>query len=253
MDFERVIGVRNDKTIYRHKAKVIKVFNDHYKKSQIMNEALNISKVEETELCVPELLAVKKIEDKWSIELSYIKGKSLQRLMQENPNLVDDYLKTFVSLQESVFACKAPILTKMRDKMGQKIDESPLVATKRMRLRMKLSQFESEMYLCHGDFFPANIILSESDSYYIIDWAHASIGHKAADIANSYLNFWIEFDKDMAEKYLDIYLQSNQGKREDVMAWMPIVAAARSNRGIKQERDFLMNLVNSSLEGNYGY
>ena len=48
MKLEKVIAVRNSKTIYRDGALVIKVFDEGYSKADILNEALNIARVEET-------------------------------------------------------------------------------------------------------------------------------------------------------------------------------------------------------------
>ena len=41
MKLDRVIAVRNNKTIYRDGEKCVKVFNDNYSKSDVLNEALN--------------------------------------------------------------------------------------------------------------------------------------------------------------------------------------------------------------------
>ena len=53
MKLEKVIAVRNSKTIYRDGSYVIKVFDEGYSKADILNEALNIARVEETGLPIP--------------------------------------------------------------------------------------------------------------------------------------------------------------------------------------------------------
>ena len=47
MTFDRVIAVRNAKTVYRNGEICIKVFNEGYKKSDVVNEALNHVRIEE--------------------------------------------------------------------------------------------------------------------------------------------------------------------------------------------------------------
>ena len=47
MNLERVIAVRNNKTVYRDGDKAIKVFKANFTKSDILNEALNQARVEE--------------------------------------------------------------------------------------------------------------------------------------------------------------------------------------------------------------
>ena len=47
MNLERVIAVRNSKTLYRDgMSKVIKVFDENYSKVDVLNEALNQEMVE---------------------------------------------------------------------------------------------------------------------------------------------------------------------------------------------------------------
>ena len=64
MTFDRVIAVRNTKTVYRNGEVCIKVFNEGFKKSEILSEAESLARMEETGMAVPELLEVKMIEGK---------------------------------------------------------------------------------------------------------------------------------------------------------------------------------------------
>ena len=50
MDLTHVIAERENKKIYRDGAKAIKVFAEGYSKADILNEALNTARVEETGL-----------------------------------------------------------------------------------------------------------------------------------------------------------------------------------------------------------
>ncbi|MBQ8845946.1 MAG: aminoglycoside phosphotransferase, partial [Lachnospiraceae bacterium] len=76
MKLDRVIAVRNNKTIYRDGDKCVKVFDEHYSKADVLNEALNQARVEETGLRIPQLHEVTKIDGKWAIVSEYIKGKT---------------------------------------------------------------------------------------------------------------------------------------------------------------------------------
>ena len=46
MDLDRVIAVRNSKTVYRDGENCIKVFDSDYSKADVLNEALNQARVE---------------------------------------------------------------------------------------------------------------------------------------------------------------------------------------------------------------
>ena len=138
MKLDKVIAVRTTKTIYRDGDIAVKVFNEDFKKSDILNEALNHARVEETGLSVPSLREVCMIDGKWAIVTDFIAGKTLAALMEENPDKMTEYLNLFVDLQLSVHAKKSPLLSKLKDKMNMKISQSNLDATTRYDLHTRL-------------------------------------------------------------------------------------------------------------------
>lgn len=102
----KVIFERADKKIYRDGDKLVKVFDGSYSKANILNEALNHARVEETDLNVPKLQAVQVVDGKWAIVLDYIEGKTLQQLMDEHSEKEEEYLNLFVDLQLTVLSKK---------------------------------------------------------------------------------------------------------------------------------------------------
>ena len=85
MKLDRVIAVRNNKTVYRDGADCIKVFDSDYSKADILNEALNQARIEETGIRIPKIKEVLTVDGKWAIVSEYIKGKTLAQLMEEHP------------------------------------------------------------------------------------------------------------------------------------------------------------------------
>lgn len=242
MNLERVIAVRNNKTVYRDGDKAIKVFDANFSKSDILNEALNQARVEEAGVRVPKVLEVSVIDGKWAIVSEYIPGKTLAQLMEENPQEKDAYLEQFVELQMEVHTHRAPLLNKLYDKMKRKIDETGLDATTRYELHTRLDSTPHHNKVCHGDFNPSNIIMSENGPY-ILDWSHATQGNASADVARTYLLFWLNGDIDGAKKYLNLFCKKSDTARQYVERWLPIVAASQSVKGKPQEREFLLSWV----------
>ena len=240
MNLERVIAVRNNKTVYRDGDKAIKVFDANFSKSDILNEALNQARVEEAGVRVPKVLEVSVIDGKWAIVSEYIPGKTLAQLMEENPQEKDAYLEQFVDLQMDVHTHRAPLLNKLHDKMKRKIDETGLDATTRYELHTRLDSTPHHNKVCHGDFNPSNIIMSENGPY-ILDWSHATQGNASADVARTYLLFWLNGDIDGAKKYLNLFCKKSDTARQYVERWLPIVAASQSVKGKPQEREFLLS------------
>ncbi|MEE0970473.1 MAG: aminoglycoside phosphotransferase family protein, partial [Clostridia bacterium] len=173
----------------------------------------------------------------------YIEGKTLAQLMQENPDKYDEYLEMFVDLQLEIHKHKAPLLNKLKDKMNRKISEAELDATTRYELHTRLDSMPKHNKVCHGDFNPSNIIITEDGIPYILDWSHATQGNASADVARTYLLFWLSGDISGAELYLDTFCKKSDTAKQYVQKWMPIVAASQSVKGNEKEREFLMSWV----------
>ena len=115
MDAMKIIAVRPQKMVYRENNTAVKVFDENYSKADVLNEALNQARVEQTSLNIPKILEVKKVDGKWAIVTEFIEGKTLAQLMAENPEKIDEYLEFFVDLQMSVHNKTAPMLGKLKD------------------------------------------------------------------------------------------------------------------------------------------
>ena len=239
-----VLAVRPGKTIFRDGNKLVKEFDENYAKDDVLIEALNQARVENIGINVPKVLEVKTIDGKWAIVSEFIEGKTLAQLMEENPAKKDEYLEMFVDLQMKVHAAKCPLLNKLKDKMNRKINETDLDATTRYELHTRLEGMPKHNKVCHGDFNPSNIIVKDDGTAYIIDWAHVTQGNASADVARTYLLFNLSGDKEMAEKYLNLFCKKSDTAKQYIQKWLPIVAASQSVKGKKEERDFLLSWVN---------
>jgi tRNA A-37 threonylcarbamoyl transferase component Bud32 len=244
MNLDRIIAVRNNKTVYRDGDLCMKVFDASYSKADVLSEALNQARVEETGLNIPKVHEVTLMDGKWTIVTDYIKGKTLSQLMLENPEKKDEYLEFFVNLQIEVQSKRCPLLTKLRDKMSRKISQTDFDATTRYELYTRLDDMPKHSKLCHGDFNPSNIIISDGGAPYILDWSHATQGNGSADAARTYLLFWLSGDINGAEKYLDLFCSKSNTEKKYVQKWMPIVAASQAVKGNEKEREFLHSWVN---------
>ena len=244
MKLDKVIAVRTNKTVYRDGSLAIKVFNSDYSKADILNEALNQARAEETALHVPTLQEVTKVDGKWAIVSDYVEGKTLAQLMTDNPAKKTEYMNLFVDMQLQVQAQSSPLMTLLRDKMQRKISQSGLDATARYELHTRLEGMPKHRKLCHGDFNPKNIIIKEDGSAWVLDWAHATQGNASADAARTYLLFWLDGDITTADEYLTLFCKKSDTARQYVEKWIPIVAASQIVKGKPEEREFLLRWAN---------
>ena len=243
MNLTNVIATRPNKTVYRDGDLALKVFCEGYSKADILNEALNHARVEETGLRIPQIVEVTKIDGKWSIIMQYIEGKTLAQIMAENPDNMKDYLDQMLDIQMEIHRQKAPLLTKLRDKMQRKISQTKLDATTRYDLHTRLDAMPKHDVVCHGDFNPSNVIITAEGESYSLDWAHATQGNASADVARTYLIFRLAGKDLEAEMYLNLFCKKSDTAKQYVQKWMPIVAATQMLKEMPAEQEFLKRWV----------
>lgn len=243
MHIDKILAERKNKKIYKSGNFVVKEFDKDFSKSDILNEALNQARVEETGLRIPQLEEVTKIDGKWSIVVDYIEGKTLAEIIENDRENLEKYMEKFVDIQMEIHSKKSPLLNKLKDKMNRKISETNLDATTRYELHTRLEGMPKHTKVCHGDFNPSNIIISPTGDYYVLDWSHATQGNASADAARTYLSFSLKGDTKAAEMYMDIFCKKSDTAKQYVQQWLPIVAASQSVKGNEEEREFLMKWI----------
>lgn len=239
------IAKRKTKEVYSEDGKTIKLFVENYSKADILNEALNQARVEEgTNLYMPKLEAVTKINNRWALVSEHIEGTPLDVLMQQNPEKEDEYLEMFIKIQLEILSKHVPLLNPIKDKFKRKIKEAKMLNDNiKYELLQRLEGMKDHTKLCHGDYNPSNIIINEKGEYFVIDWAHATQGNASADCARTYLLFSIQGKTDLAEKYLDLFSIRSGIEKNYIQRWIPIVAAEQMANGKEEEQEFLSHWV----------
>lgn len=243
MKIEKIILERPNKIIYKSGDNCVKLFNNDFSKIDVLNEALNQARVEELDLNIPKIKEVTMIDGKWAIISEYIEGKTLDQLMKENPDKYDEYMNMFVDIQMEILSKRCLLLNKIKDKMKRKISLTNLDETTKYDLCTRLDGTPRHNKLCHGDFNPTNIIITDEGKKYIIDWAHVTQGNASADAARTYLIFKLQKEDKMAEEYLQLFCKKSGISKQNIQLWMPIVAASQSVKGKPEEKEFLLSWV----------
>ena len=219
---------RTDKVVTRDKNTVLKIFGPSYRVSAILNEAMNEARAAETGLPVAKVLEVLKLRDHWCIRREWVEGVTLADAMASDKKNLMKYLKQFVSIQCEIFSKTSERMGNLADKLDKQISASPLPKETRYDLHMKLQSFARGRSLCHGDFNPTNVIITPEGDWRVIDWSHVRLGDPLADVARTYLLFWLSGHVAAAEKYMALACEALKAKISDVQKWLPVVAAAES-------------------------
>lgn len=236
----QLIATTATKKVFREGDKAIKVFNADFPKADVLNEALITARVEEVGgINVPKVLEVGVFEGKWSITFDFIEGKTLQQLMDENPDKLPEYMENMVDLHLNILSKQCPLLNKLKDKMSRQIlDTEELEDVTRYDMRTQLDSMPKHTKLCHGDFNPSNIVVTDDGTMFVLDWVHATQGNASADVARTYLLFCLQ-DQNKADMYMNLFCKKTGTAKKYVQTWLPMVAAAQLSKRRPEEAELL--------------
>ena len=247
MELKKFIAHGDIYDIYECDDKAINIYNKPEYKEKCLYAALTHARCETTLvnsfIKTPILHEVSVIDGKWAICFDFIKGKTLQQLMDENPDKMDTYLSQFVDIQMEIHAQYMPLLSKWKDKLARQIKSLAAIdEIKKYDLQERLNnKMPPHLKLCHGNFAPKNVIINDEGTF-VINWSGARQGNASADVARTYLLLSLN-QPEIADDYLDKYCEKSGTSKQYVQSWLPIVAAAQLIKGREEEKELLMRWI----------
>lgn len=247
MELNKVVGTGAQATVYCSGKYAIKLFKENYDKTAIFYEALINSIVENTELPIPKTYEVLKIDNQMGIKMDYIKGISLIDSIFKDIDNTAVYLENMVKLQIEMHSKKISLPFSLKDKLKDKIQgNQDLGKTQKEKMLTLLKELPDGNELCHGDFHGYNILVCEGE-YWIIDWVDSTYGCADGDACRTYMIYSI-YAQDLAELYLTSYCKNTGKERDGILAWLPVVAAARLSENITNEEEMLISWINGNCK-----
>ncbi len=227
MNLGEPIAVGNTAKIYRMGQTVVKLYDERLPNGEAAREAHKQRYAHALGLPVPQVLEVTEIEGRQALVMEHIKGPSLGELILCDISEAERYLELSAQIHKGIHSHHAAQgLEAMRDRLGAFIRAAQdLERREKAALLKALAGKTYEMRLCHGDFHAFNLIKA-GDQVAIIDWVDATAGDIRADVCRSCLLYSQSYP-DLAKLYLRLYCDIAGCSADHILAWMPIVAAAR--------------------------
>ena len=238
-----VIGQGATTTIYRDGNTAVKLYVDA-PVDEADNEAARQQFAHNAGLPVPAVYGVHKLDgNSVALDMEYIDGRPLMQPGMDKDDK-NHAIQALVSLQCEVHKVHASGLPKLTDRLAWRIKTAQYLdePQKSDLLSLLLLMEDGSDNLCHGDFHPLNI-LYDGSKHWIIDWVDAAAGSPLADACRTYLIFKQHISRS-AGVYLRTFCKESKAKQDDVLKWLPIIAAARLKENMDEKsRLWLMTLI----------
>ncbi len=189
-------------------------------------EAANYKALEPLGLPMPRCRGLASVADGEGLVLEKIVGPSMRAEMQAHPERQGELAELFLKLWERIHQrAEAEILT-IRGRIDWCCDRAQVDRPEHLPA--------GEAVICHFDFHPDNVILSEAGPV-VIDWVDALLGPVEADEARTLLLLGFPFGPDEQPSTFAraVYESVMTRRSEQVRAWIPLIARARLGEGFE--------------------
>ena len=259
----RIAEGRTAEIFRLEKGRVLKLFRPGWGEGDARYEAGKAEAVHAAGLPVPAVHGVAQVDGRFGVVYEEIVGQPLMESLQRRPWAVRETARFLADLHLQVHTARIPTLPRVVDRLTRANERAPgLAEAERASLLALIGRLPGGDAVCHGDFHPGNVYLTERGPI-VLDWMDAARGNPLADVARTAVLFRAAvLPKDMPGRrvvelirrtflraYLRRYFTAASTAPEQLDAWMAVVAGARLAERIPGEEKGLLALARSSLRG----
>ena len=242
MTLGRGLGAGLMAEVFEWGADVIKLYQPGQGKEAAFREAATLAMLESGPLPVPAIRSVMQVDGRWGVVMSHAPGRPVAAAMREQPEQALAMLDAVTRLHLRIHAEPGFFLPRLRDRLRRAIARAAQLSPGEIAAMLqRLESLPDGDRLCHGDFHPFNV-MGTTEAPVIIDWVDATQGAPEADACRTYL-LLLNNAPEAAPAYLDAYLRHSGRSREAILAWLPVLAAARLVERVPDEVERLLELV----------
>jgi uncharacterized protein (TIGR02172 family) len=243
--------------------RVVKLFRPDADRWDIDHEVHNTRTVRNTGFDAPRIDEVIEVDGRTGIVLERIDGPSMLSLLIQDPARLDEFAGIFAEVHARMHMHHGAGLRSQRQKIEHRIQHAPdLTQAARQELKRRAAALEDGTAVCHGDYHPDNVLMTQ-DGPRVIDWLDATSGSPLADLARSVLIIDCAMqepdelipgvnNRDALARFRSVYLaryaELSPLDLDLINAWLPLLAAVRLSEGIAGERSYLLSLIHDALD-----
>jgi uncharacterized protein (TIGR02172 family) len=241
---------------------VLKLYHDWCPAHWVEHEAKVARAVVEAGIPTPAAGEIVEVNGRRGLVYERVTGISMLQDMNTHPWTIFRHARTLAELHVKVNQLSISGLQSAKEGLMHTVRRAPHLDDKlRERVLKHLASLTDGMKLCHGDFHPGNVLLTEKGAV-VIDWMTASAGNPWGDVARTSMLLSIGaksagkqvspmirlFINLYHRAYLKRYMSLIPDGDNELMKWMPIIAAARLDEKIDGEQEALIEMVRAGLD-----
>lgn len=241
------------------KNEVLKLFNEGF---SMGSEFENCKIINSLGIPSPEVVETVEIDGQQGIIYERINGVTMSKIIEPNFHSLSKYARILAEIHSMIHSFKVDYTPNLKKELSERISFSKkLNVDTRNKIIKEFDKLPEGNTICHYDFHPDNIIMSQRGPV-IIDWANVLVGDSLADVTRTSLilkshavppgecPYWFK-DRNSRlhfhKEYLNEYLKLENITIVDLKPWELPMAAVRLGEGIKEEEQQLTELINKSV------
>ena len=243
-----------------HPDQVLKLFYDWFEIEAIEYELRIAHELQSVGLPVPHVGELIQVNGRKGLIYQRINGVSMFEMLSRKPWKIIYYARRMAELHARMHASTIqanipPLHQKLKYKIHHAVTLPDVLRSKTLDLLEKMPQGDR---LCHGDFHPGNIMVTEQGEV-IIDWIDSALGNPMADLARTTIIIMgvigsqtkVPFPKWFIRLFHRLYIRTYfsllEGDKNEYSRWLPIVSAARLSENIIEMEPWLIAQVEQGL------
>lgn len=236
MNCGKQIGIGNTATVYEwEEGKVLKLFYSGYPKEAVEREFSNAMALRNMKFAKPKAYEIISYEDRVGIIYERVEGESLLDWVMRTGD-VEKCAIYMAKLHSAIIQNEISNVPNYKDFLIYHTKNALQSSYNQEDVLEKIYKLSDGNTLCHGDFHPGNILITDEKTI-VIDFMNICHGHYLYDIARTvYLVEYTPVPAGMKNKeellYLkklltDLYLKQMNVNREMIQDYLMIIALVR--------------------------
>lgn len=239
---------------------VLKLYREWCPPDWVDYEARIARAVYEAGIPSPKTGEILEVDGRRGLMYERLEGISMLEDMNARPWMLWEHARSLAKLQAGIHQKSIPGLPTYKERLRYDISKTPqLTDDLRSKTLALLDTMPDAPNICHGDYHPGNVLLTRNGPV-VIDWMTACSGSPWADVARTSLILSVGAKaaakqvrpliraaiKLYHRTYLNRYRALHPDSTNELVQWMPVIAAARLSEEILPEREALIKLARES-------